>query len=362
MKKILSLFILPLVALMCLTACGKDKTPADIKAYYDNMKSAYIEEETNIFFADETRPNTISFAYNDTLNEYINTTYTANLTDVQKSYITLGYQQKVLNNAFSFYETYEDEFYRVMSSADYKKSEINNLYSSLETLNKTLDDFKTQYSQFMSDFKSDNFMSFSLYSYAFQLNKVIDKSFDFIYNFIDVYNNYVAGEDKLTSVSVGLKIDISTVDIANVIYLENIKPFNYSVGERGICNMVPLINEKDNDYNIISLLTYTKHIASNISSGLNESSATYDETVAKVNDFIYSRDVMKQRLSTYKGILSSLDVYKLTEYRFGLVGGVDYDTYKSTLSASDKADVVALENFINDIFKPFVAKMDLIAV
>lgn len=361
MKKLLSLLILPLVALMCLTACGKDKTPADIKAYYESMKSAYIEEENNIFFADATRPDTISFAYDSTLNGYINSTSPA-LTEVQKSYTTLGYQQKVLNIVFSFYEDYKDEFYRVMSSTDYKKSDINNLYASLETLNKTLGDFKVQYSQFMSDFKSDNFMSFSLYSYAFQLNKVIDSSFDFIYDFIDVYNTYVAGEDKMTSVSVALKIDISNVDIANVIYLENIKSFNYTVGEKGICNLLPLVAESGSKYNLISLLQYAKHIGENISSNLNEGSANYDSTVTKVNDFAYARDVMMQRLSTYKGILSSVDMYQLNEYRFGLVGGVDYDTYKSSLSTSNKSNIVALENFINDIFKPFVEKMDLLAV
>lgn len=373
MKKLLSLLILPLVAVMCLVGCGKDKTPADIKAYYDSMKSAYIEEETNIFFSNSEKPNTISFAYNDTLNGYMDRTNTSNLTDVQKSYIALGYQQKILNNAFSFYEKYNEEFYRVMSSADYKKSELNNLYSSLESLNNTLSDFKVQYSQFMNNVSSASNMLFALHSYSYELNKVIDSSFDFVYDFIDVYNKYVAGDDKMTSVSVSLKIDIANIDIANIVYLENIKVFNYSVGGKGECDLLPLVENKTNKYNLIhakvecnNILTDGgRELSSYVAENLNESAENYEDNIAKVKEFNYARELMSQRLTAYKNILSSVDMYQANQYRFELVGGteyIDYDTYKSSLSASDRANINALENFIEDIFKPFIEKMCLLAI
>lgn len=373
MKKLLSLLILPLVALMCLTACGKDKTPADIKSYYDSMKSAFVEEETNIFFSDNDKPNTISFAYNDTLNSYIGRTDTSYLTDVQKSYIALGYQQKILNNAFGFYEKYNEEFYRVMSSADYKKADVNNLYSSLENLNNTLKDFKVQYSQFMNNVSSTNNMLFTLHSYSYELNKVIDSSFDFVYDFIDVYNKYVAGDDKMTSVSVSLKIDMSNVDIANIVYLENIKVFNYSVGDKGECDLLPLVENKTNEYNLIHAKVGSNDILTNngrglssyVAENLNESAENYEENIAKVKEFNYARELMSQRLTVYKNILSAVDMYQANQYRFALVGGVDYidyDTYKSSLSASDRANINALENFVEDVFKPFIEKMCLLAI
>lgn len=367
MKKLLSLLILPLMAVSCLVGCGKDKTPADIKAYYESMKSAYVEEETNIFFSDNDKPNTISFAYNDALKGYFDDNIISdNLTDVQKSYIALGYQQKILNNVFSFYETYNEEFYRVMSSADYKKSDINGLYSSLENLDKTLSSFKVQYSQFMSDFANNSSMWFASKNYSYELNKVIDSSFEFIYDFIDVYNKYVAGEDKMTSVSVGLKINIVNIDIANVVYLENIKVFNYSVGGKGVCDLLPLVNDKDNKYNLIHatikgypiLPNTAKHLSLYPAGQLDD--MTGYTTV--VNDFNYARELMSQRLTAYKNIVSTVDMYQANQCRFGLVDGKDYETYKSSLSASDRANINALEDFVEVIFKPLIEKMCELAV
>lgn len=368
MKKFLCLLILPFVALGCLAGCGKDHDPKDLKELFESMKTAYVIEDedtgdtTNIFFASEENPNTITLAYTSEINAIVNSVPNSSTTDLEKRFIALDYHQQILNSIFNFYESNQEEFYKTMSSADYKKSEMNDLYNSLENLKNTLDDFKTQYIQFVTSFESNDIMEFVVFNYTYELNRVIDSSFDFIYEFIDVYDKYVAGDDKLTTTSIDYRLDVSYVDIANIVYLDNIKPFDYSVGNRGLCDLVSLVSmdgdKKEAD--ITSCLLSPKNLSKVMTEGLNEASSSYADTVSQLNDFFYSRELLTQRLGLFRKILSRVDTYKLNQYRFGLVSGVNYDTYKATLSASESSDVSALENYIADIFKPFVSKLKLI--
>lgn len=368
MKKLLWLFILPFVALGCLAGCGKDHDVDDLKKLYESMKTAYVVEDeetgakTNIFFASEEKPNTITLAYTDDINVIVNSVPNSSTTDLEKRMIALDYHQQILNSIFNFYENNQEEFYKEMSSADYKKSEMNDLYNSLEKLKDTLDDFKTQYIQFVSSFESNDIMEFNVFNYTYELNRVLDSSFDFMYEFIDVYDKYVASDDKLTTASINYRLDVSYVDVANIVYLDNIKPFDYSVGNRGLCDLVSLVSPVASkvEANITSYLLSPKKLSDAMTDGLNESSASYGDTVAQLNDFFYSRDLLTQRLGLFRKFLSRVDAYKLNQYRFGLVSGVDYDTYKASLSASDSSDVSALENYIADVFKPFVEKLKLI--
>ncbi|MBE5738494.1 MAG: hypothetical protein E7354_02070 [Clostridiales bacterium] len=359
MKKFLSLLILPLVAFMCLVGCGGDKTPKDIQDLYNSMRTAFVVEEENVFFADSENPDTITIAYNETIRNQINNA--APTTDLQKRYVALGVQQDILNNIFNFYENNQEEFYRELSSVEYKNAHINELYDSLEALKDTLKGFQEQYSQFMTDVESGDIMVFSVLSYTYQLNKVIDSSFNFIYTFMDVYNTYcVEKSDTVTAAALTLEIEKSYVDIANVVYLQNIRTFNYSVGEKGVCDLLPLIDNTTNEYNLVSLMSEAKVLATTISENMGTSSDTYTETMNKINDFMYYRELLAQRITTFRNLMDTVDDYTLNEYRFDLVNGVEYDTYINSLSASDKASVQALDAFVNDIFTPFVAKLNLI--
>ena len=359
MKKFLSLLILPLVALMCLVGCGKDKTPKDIQDLYNSMKSAYVVENENIFFADAENPYTITIAYNeDVQNQIKNASPT---TELQKRFVALGIQQDILNNIFNFYENNQEEFYREMSSVDYKKTYVESLYESLEALKDSLKTFKEQYSQFMTDVESGDIMVFSVLSYTYQLNKVIDSSFNFIYNFIDVYDRYcVEDNNNMTASTLSLQIDKTYVDIANVVYLQNIKTFNYSVGEKGVCDLLPLISNPTNEYNLVKYLGSAKRLSPVVTENMSTEAADYAATMDKLNDFTYYSELVGQRINTFRNIMNTIDSYTLNEYRFDLVSGVDYDTYIKSLSASDKANVQALDGFINDIFVPYIAKLNSI--
>ena len=343
---------------MCLVGCGDDRTPKDIQDFYNSMKTAFVVEEENIFFADELNPNTISIAYNEEIQNQIKNA--APTTDLQRRYVALGIQQEILNNIFNFYENNQEEFYREMSSAEYKDSHVNGLYESLENLKETLKNFKEQYSQFMTDVETGDIMVFSVLSYTYQLNKVIDSSFDFIYNFIEVYDIYCAGESDMSAAALSLQVDKSYVDIANVVYLQNIKTFNYSVGEKGVCDLLPLISNPTNEYSLVKYLGNTNKLSTTITENMNKDADLYDETMAKLNDFSYYSQLVGQRINTFRNIMNEIDSYTLNEYRFDLVNGVDYDTYITALSASERANVQALDSFVNDIFEPYIAKLRLI--
>ena len=65
MRKILSLIFLPLVALCFLCGCGNDGEVENLKKAYNDMTSLYVVEGENIFFSDDTKPNTIVIASSD---------------------------------------------------------------------------------------------------------------------------------------------------------------------------------------------------------------------------------------------------------------------------------------------------------
>lgn len=358
MKKLFSLIILPLVAIMCLCACDSDKSYEDLKKLYEKTTQIYIVEEDNKFFADTANPNTISIKYSVDVENAINNV--SPVTNLQKKYAVIKYQQKLLNYIYSYYENNSEKFYKEISSAKIDKKEMNDLYSRLLKVNTTLSDFKEEYDTFCNATRNvTDVMEFNLINYSYELNKLIDVSFDFIYKFIDVYEEYCINDYNLiNATNLQYRIDKSYVDIANIIYLTNFKVFDYAVGSKGISDMSAIIDNAE-DFVLINDLEEIKPLSLDISAGLDENSVNHANTMAIINDYLYSNEVFNQRFTTFQQIYNAENNYDLAQVKFGLVPGVKYDSYLSTITKSKLTTVEFMDNFILTTYATLVENLGL---
>ena len=351
MKKIFAVFILPIVALLCLCGCGEERKSEDVKTLYENTKQVCIVDNDNKFFSDETKPDSIVIKYSDDVSALIyNVSPSSKLS---KKYAVIGYQQKILNNIFNYYEKNKENFYLKMSSANFDKNEMNDLYSSLESLKSQLETFKNSYNTFTDATKGgvNDVMEFNLTNYSFDLNQLIQKSFDFIYKFINLNEKYCLENLDIVSIdSLESKIQKTYVDIAYIVYLNNFKAFDYSVGSKGISDDLDSIIGNTSEFLITKDLEDYKSLSVKIRTGLDAENADYANTMNLVNNYLYAIDVFNQRLSTYKSTYFEEDIYKITQYKFGLVIGVDYESYCTSLTKSRQASLRFMDDFVLNVY------------
>lgn len=365
MKKFWCLLILPIVAFMCLTACGSDKTYKNIEDLYSQITGICIEEDNNQFFSNESKPRTLVIKYSEDVENAI--ANTSPVTKLQKKYVVLGYQQKVLNLIYNYYENNYEDFYKELSSAKIEQKNIKDLYKKEESLKDCLTEFKSKYNNFCDATANGvaTIMEFDLINYSYELNKVIEASLDFMYQFAFVNEKYCAqmpnSQDSTTFIAKKLQlcIDKTYLDIANIVYLNNFKAFNYSVGSRGISDMNAII-QSANKYVIIDDLQECKSLSSSILLGLDKDSDTYTSTTKIIGDYLYSYEVFLQRYESYKCIYDSEDVYTATQYKFSLVDGVDYESYLNTLSKSSQANLEFMDNFVSETYQEVLSNLSLL--
>ena len=349
----LSLFILPLIAVFAFFGCSKGKTSASVKTQYSSTVKKYYNEDLdkNVFFSDSTNSSTIRIYYPSVISSRINSDNHDN--NVQKMYKGLYYQQLILDIIFNYYEKTNESFYTKMSSKGEDKG-LGELFNKLENLDRSLDDFKVSYNNFLDSQE----MEFNVKIYSFALNKVIEKSFDFIYCYINLYENNCKSETSVyTKDSLQLDLYKSFVDIAYIVYKENIEAFSYSVGDNGICDLSAVVCS-ENRFNLLDKLERSSTLAFSIANGLEDTDNS--AVLNKVNNYYYFKSVFEQRLINYKQIYSEQDIYTITRYRFGLVNGVDYDNYLNSLSISQRSNVTMLDNFIANNFEDYYNKISII--
>lgn len=352
--------MLPIIAIMCLYGCKGDKTSADVKALFESTTQIGIIEESNKLFSDAVRPNSLCIEYSEAVTREIKAMSPS--TDLQKKYIVIGYQQKLLDYIYNYYEKNHENFYKEMSSKKINKDEMKAFYVSMENLNSEVYAFKTAYEAFVDATQSgvSDVMEFQLDNYSYSLNRLIGKSFDFMYNFINLNIKYCTKDyDLINTTNLQLKVQKSYVDIAYIIYLTNFKAFDYSVGSKGISDMSVIINNSS-EYVLIKNLQTIKSISGEAMAGLEPENVNHDKVINLVNDYLYSLDVFNQRLNNFISIYNSENIYSISQYKFGLVTGVNYDSYLSSLAKSKQTAIKFMDGFVTDTYSKLVSTMSLI--
>lgn len=343
---------------MILCGCGGDKNSVNIKDAYLSMTTQYVIEEKNFFFSNSLKPNSIVIDYADNVDLAINSPDLSN--DVQKRYKALDYQQKILNNIFDYYHNHQEEFYTKASSAN--KDDLNTLYNKVTNLKNKLKDFESHFERFEDATTESPFaiMEYHITSYSFELNKIIDASFDFIDYFHELYVKYCIEDYSIYNAkNIHVYVDKAYIDIARIVYMENIKSFNETVGSNGVCDMSTVVGS-DNEYNILNVLDNKGTVSVNVLDNLGADNELGREVLQNLNEFTYIRDVFEQRLETYKTNYSKIDKKFVSQYKFDEMAEFDYDSYLKTLSASDRATLVMIDNFVSQNFVDMVVKLDKI--
>ncbi len=357
MKRYFKFLLIPVFAIILLCGCGGDVKLSKVQEAFSNIKTSMIIDGENNFFANEENPNAISIKYSTQVQKAIDNENASN--EVQMRYRALHYQQAILDIIYDFYNNYEEEFYRIAPSKDVDKDEIESLYNSVKDLKSTLNTFTHHYDNFVIATKGgpSDIMTFNITSYTFYLNGVIDSSFDFIHKFYDMYVDYCVEDYTVyNGDNLELFVDKAYLDIAYVVYLENIKSFNYNVGDNGTCDLSSVVGS-DNEFNILKLLDDRKSISNAILENVGLDTEQGEEAKEKLDLFVYHRDIFNQRLDNYLSTFRSVDMYHVNQYRFDLNGTVDYNSYLMSLSLSDRSTLAMLDNFINDNFMEFVDKL-----
>lgn len=357
MRRYFKFLLIPMFALILLCGCGSDASISKVQETYTNMKTSMVIDGENNFFSNEENPNAISIKYSSQVQRAIDNVSASN--DVQKRYRALYYQQTILDIIYDFYNNYEEEFYRVAPSKDIDEDEIEELYDSVNELRSTLQGFAHHYDTFVSATENgtSDIMAFNITSYSFHLNGVIDKSFDFMHKFYNMYVEYCVEDFTIYNEhNLNLFVDKGYLDIAYVVYLENIKSFNYSVGDNGICDLASVVGSSS-EYNLLGLLDVRKSLSPAIAENIGLTTPEGTDAKEKLDLFTYNRNIYNQRVNNYLNTFGSVDMYQVNQYRFGLNGTVNYESYLQSLSVSDKATLTMLNNFINDNFKVYVDKL-----
>jgi hypothetical protein len=176
----------------------------------------------------------------------------------------------------------------------------------------------------------------------------------------DIYSNdCIEDYYSFNAENLQLYVDNAYLDISYIVYLQNIKSFNDSVGDNGICDLSSVVCSL-NDYELLQILNERKDISTTILGNLGLSTEAGVLADDAVDLFSHSRDVFEQRLGNYLTTYSKVNVYTINQYKFGLAGNVDYNSYRILLSASDRANIVMLDNFVNDTFLNYVEKLNAI--
>jgi len=366
MRKILSLIFLPLIALCFLYGCGNDGEIESLKNLYAEMTNVYVFEGDNIFFSDETKPNTITIAYADYIDNAISIEEPN--TTIQKRYRAFYYEQLMLNNIFNLYENHQENFYKVMSSAEYKSKDVEKLYEKLNNLKSSLTEFKTSYNLFIEQTQEglSDVLDINLKNYTFELNKVVENSLDFIYEFARVYEKYCIDDiNVINQNTLNYRIDKSYLNLTRIIYLENFKTFSIAVADRGVCDISSLIG-LESKFNLLDDLKLSGKLSTSIVANLDPSTTHHINAMNLVNDYIYAYKLFDQNCShyinTYNDIYNSkhTSTNQYNDYRLGLIGGGSLESFVNGLSVTDRSKVNLLTNFIDECYTTLVEKLKLI--
>lgn len=392
-KKIFAFLLIPAMAIGVFVGCGKKHTLLDVKSYYNNMVDKYsynvsgestVEKRSYIFdqrSTDGKVPGTSMYIrYEGKLGKglaKITNVYNDegwDSTDLYNRYFALvNIEQKLLDWTYNYYTSWADNLYDSYSliKHDIKQDDVENLYEKVKDLDDAIEDFIKEKSKAEDEINAITFEgAINLTSFTYAFNDLIEASFDFVNAFKNfhvkyVWNTYTFGDNVETNDRLlNRLIDEAYLNMAQVIYYENVKAFEYLE-----CDLNQLVEyaEENEEYIVAGLLYKTgtpcKDIEKSVLNkyGVLHTSADVKENMVgqtyndSLKEYIYYLKAYNQKINIYKEVYSDFNFYKYNQIRLGN-GAVDLDEYKSSLGRLDGANLSLIENFSLGTFVSYVNK------
>lgn len=393
-KKLFAFLLIPAMAIGVFIGCGKKHTLLDVESYYNNMVDKYsynvsgesnVEKRSYIFdqrSTDGKVPGTsMKITYKGKLGkgiESIGSTYSSSVeydTKLYNRYFALvNVEQKLLDWTYNYYTSWADNLYDsyALIKHDIKQDDVEKLYKKVKKLDEKIEEFVKAKDQVEDEINAITFGgAIDLTSFTYAFNDIIEASFDFVNAFKDfhvkyIWNTYTFGDNNETNKNLlDRLIDEAYLNMAQVIYYENVKSYEYRE-----CDLNQLIQyaEVNNKNYVITGLLFKDDVKLN---GDNNSVSVYyntdkklysaddvklavNETYnSKLEQYLYYLKSYNQKISIYKDVYTKLNFYKYNQIRLG-DGTMNLEDYKSTLSRVDVANLSLVENFATVTFISYV--------
>jgi len=349
----LIILLLPLTLLF--TACDISKYKSkEVQNLFKTTIENQIDSTTgiNTMFRDNHTINVVyTFdIYNVTVNE-----------ESSKNMLNLFTLNNVYNKLFSaifkYYEDWHENFFEYADSR-LSAEEFTNLYNKLNAINISLRDLSSQrdiLETYMSDNMIEDIPSVEFGKYLFALNNTVEKSLNFNIYFRDLHLQKIFKDTSMSYNTVLRTMDDMLLSLAQIIYIDNIKPFNIINGELCFCDLDVLIKAYLNN-NYYSKIDYLNMFNAELSNEVKQALGNGEnlELINKVNKYLYYSNVLRQDILTLNSISSNIDYYTLSMYRFGQIDG-GISIYESTLTDLEKTTyefLTKIELFIANTYFP----------
>lgn len=404
-KKIFGFLLIPVLMVGVFAGCGKKHTLSDVEKLYNHIVDKYSYDVKNDLFKEkdsylfesvvdvENEKEIVGVAmkieYKGQLATYLpnietNEALKNSDSKLYNRYYALVYiEQKLLDWTFNYYKNWSSNLYEneELLKNELEQEDIENLYTKLENLDKAIESFDYEKSKAEDEIDAISFDgAINLTSFTYYYNDLIEATFDFVNAFRDVHvkyiwDTYTFGENaEQNKLLLERLIDEAYLNMAQIIYLENVKSFEYS--ECDLNSLLELINGGSTSKNIISpLLTSVNTLENGKLAVLNAQGKMFeaDDIVLvedyredKVNggfiaetyndrleDYVYYLKAFNQKAGIYKKVYSEFDVYEYNQIRLGL-GRVDFNTYNNSLNRIERANLALLQDFVNETFDDYI--------
>lgn len=333
MKKLIALILIVCSSLSLFIACGNpNKTIEQVQNRYQEMVNTYKTEKVE-FFGDTSakQSKTIVVKFNEP--EVRGKIASSNNDEVTLRFRALNdIQANLLKFIFRYYENWNESFYENLKSYDYEQKELNALFEKIENLDNALKNFQSIKDTFEADIIMLNVEGSEvaiINQFAYEYNKVIEKSIEFVDYFRSFHLKTIFGGDtKITNVNSGQRLlDEAYLNLAKYVYYSNVDVYNYSIGKNGICDQLDLMKNSASKFVFIDALQIRlSDLGSNITNELCQT--IFDDTLTnKLDNIDYNSSLFKQSLNIYLSLQDNLDYYTLLRVELGLIEGISINDY-----------------------------------
>ena len=344
--------ILACISLQLVVSCDIQKyDSSDLKDLYKTTIENQFDVDNNI--------NAMFDGYT------INIKYSSNVTSVTKKsdmtsnernlYAIDKVYNKLFKAIFKYFEDWNENFYDVADKR-LNGEEFNNLFNKLNSLNNellVLKDAKNDMEDVLANNLLEDVPSYEITSYVYELNRVVEKSIDFNNYFrllhdSKVYNH--SSDSVITAAAVTRAIDDMVLSLSQMVYIDNIQPFNISNDNVQECDLNILIKSYI-DGNEYVILDYLDTINVELSSHTIELIGTGEDiALMKIADkYMYYSKVLRQNILALEQVYDNIDYFRLSMYRYGEING-GIEVYKITVADIEKTSynfLEIVENFIS---------------
>lgn len=345
MKKIFKIFVFILIFVsvcFCLTSCDKtDYTLENIIQKHSEMIQEYQSGEENLRF----NKNTINIKYNlATLKNSINKSNPTNA--YERRYVALKYYDSLFEGIFSYYETYADSFYN--SEALLSKNELNEIYNKLNQLSNELKSFNSvvrELEEELAILGVENPPTLTITNFAYEYNKLVEKSISFMDSFINIHKKKIFGEEQNDINALIRNFEEAKFDIARLCFYENFKSLNNVSGTNGVCDLECVVaSQNDSSFDNSKYILLLDLLKINSLTPVN---------IEKIENLRYYKSSYDQNFKVYKTIYDGFDMFNLEMNRLNGFAGANVESYISRFVNAKRADYEFMVNFKFNILKSY---------